>query len=170
MKLTEYKFSDKRDFIVFKSLVRAIKEEIFTTRKQSRFFVKRDLKRLIKICYDSRINHPGEKFETNICYWSEDCGGLFSCSMTKLLYLSLLICELSPKPGSALFKHYITVYDNILKSSRGGFVNYCKSTVCSYHQLFLDAFVKCGFSESTAKNKLEELYILYDAAEFNIPF
>ena len=171
MKLSEYKFVKKEDKIVFKVLMRCLKEEgrLLSSAKSATSVIgpkRYGFEEIIRRCYASRKTHGGETFLTNIYYWPSDAGGLFSSgNIMQLIYVALLINSLNvePKELGTRFKELFKGLMNVPKSAM--FTN-----LEGYSEQFFNALVKTGTPEKKAKEQIELLELLVKAAEHNIPF
>lgn len=84
MKFCDCEMQRKEDLIVFKCLLRCLKEN-----GRLQCINVRSMKDLVDLCYVSRENHT-ETFADNITYWPSDCMLEFDNYMN-IIYLSLLI-------------------------------------------------------------------------------
>lgn len=172
MRIRDYKFKRNEDKVVFKALMRCLKESkrlILSTKIVDR---KRHsspgFEEIIRKCYESRENHPGESFQTNICYWPDDCGGLLTCQFWRLLYISMIINGINLKIKE-LGTRLNELYTQICNNPKASFIT-CTSDITAFQDDIVNAFIKAGSEEEEAVNKANTIVLLSKAIEDDIPF
>jgi len=168
MKLKDKKLDKKEDYVVFKAIMRCVKETKHFNRFKNKF---RDINELINACYRSRKDHRTESFLTNIHYWPADtCMGLSAIGV--LLYSAILINGLKvAKPTDykkcALFTSFVS---SINKCFHG---DYPLSDIKDeYVPIIASAYAKCeGKNSECIKNDIEKsLLNIKNAYSEKIPF
>jgi len=166
MSLKKYDLNKKEDALVFKAFIRCLKEERKIASKS--LYGYKGFRAIIDRCYASRLNHPGEDFQTNICYWPEDSGGLFSNHITKLLYIALIIKFLKPKKIKGLGVKFKEIYSCITNGV--SVVNSSTPEILAYSQDLINAFIACGEDEENAKLKVKLIECCVLGIKNKIPF
>ena len=140
MKLKDIKLDRKEDSVIFKAILRCVKETKDFNKFRHRFS---DINELINACYKSRRDHRNETFLTNIHYWPADTGmGLSAIGI--LLYAAILINNLKVEKSTdykryALFTTFVNSVNNYF---RGAYpVNDVKD---EYIPIIASAYAKCG--------------------------
>lgn len=162
MRIRDYKFKRKEDKVVFKALMRCLKESNRLILSTNGF------EEIIRKCYASRENHPGENFQTNICYWPDDCGGLLTCTFWKLLYISMIINGINLKIKE-LGTRLNELHSQICSNPKSSFIT-CTSDITAFQDDIVNALIKSGIEEDKAINKANTIILLSRAVENDIPF
>ena len=176
MRIRDYKFKRKEDKVVFKALMRCLKESnrlFLSTKAVSRSIGKKPpsspgFEDIIRKCYASRENHPGENFQTNVYYWPDDCGGLINCQFLRLLYVAMIINGVNLKIKE-LGTRLNELHRQICSNPKGSFMT-CNCDVAAFHDDIVNAFMKAGSEEEDAVNKANTIVLLSRAIEDDIPF
>ena len=170
MRIRDYKFKRKEDNVVFKALMRCLKESnrlILSTKivgKNS----SPGFEEIVRKCYVSRESHPNENFQTNIYYWPDDCGGLLTCTFWKLLYISMIINGIDLKIKE-LGTRLNDLHSQICINPKASFIT-CTSDITAFQDDIVNAFMKAGSEEEEAVNKANTIILLRRAVENDIPF
>lgn len=172
MRIRDYKFKRKEDKVVFKALMRCLKESNRLISSTKHVGKKRHsspgFEEIISKCYASRENHPGENFQTNIYYWPDDCGGLLTCTFWRLLYISMIINGIDLKIKE-LGTRLNGLHSQICSNPKASFIT-CTSDITAFHNDIVNAFIKAGSEEEEAVNKANTIVLLSKAIEDDIPF
>ena len=172
MRIRDYKFKRKEDKVVFKALMRCLKESnrlfLSTKHVDRKRHSSPGFEEIIRKCYASRENHPGENFQTNICYWPDDCGGLLTCTFWRLLYISMIINGINLKIKE-LGKRLNELHSQICSNPKSSFIT-CTSDITAFQDDIVNALIKSGIEEDKAINKANTIILLSRAVENDIPF
>lgn len=162
MRLKGYDFQRKEDEVVFKALLRCMKEDdLFNFRR------KINIAKMVGDCYISRKEHSRESFETNISYWPGDIGA-FKYPETKLIYFSLLINNLPKTHVNQLKPKFISLLKNIFANPHNlsrvvnGNIEHFEDELCK-------TFVKCGDSEEKANMKAKAIILTLKGSKLDLP-
>ena len=172
MRINKYNFKKKEDKAVFKALMRCMKEDrnLYILNRVSGGCggARVGFEEVVRRCYVSRENHRNENFQTNIFFWPEDSGGLLKSSVTKFIYISLIINSLNCKIKE-LGTRFQELYSTICNNPKGGFYMF-GGDISAYHQCIADAFIKCGIDEELANDKANTIELLARAYKMDLPF
>jgi hypothetical protein len=165
MKLSKQKLKDKKDKVVFKALLRCIKESnniAYLGKVHGGF------SEIIRRCYISRTNHPAENFQTNVFYWPEDSGCAFESIFIKFIYSVLIINGINLKIKE-LGSRILELQTSMNSSPQNAFGKY-KGDAFAFHDEMVNAFIKCGNNDDIAIERARNIELLAEAIKFNIPF
>jgi hypothetical protein len=165
MKLSKQNLRDKRDKVVFKALLRCIKESNSMAYLGK---VHKSFSEIIRRCYDSRISHPAENFQANVFYWPEDSGCTFTAPFIKFIYSVLIINGINVKIKE-LGTRISELQSSMNSSPQNAFGNY-KVDAFAFHDEMVNAFIKCGNNDDIAIERARNIELLAEAAKLNIPF
>lgn len=174
MRLKEHKLKRKEDYIVFKCLVRAMKEDnkfiplsYKELKKRGQCVSPLSYQELIERCYISRTTHSAESFETNIFYWPQDA---ITCLTDngRLLYYMLLIKELdsfNQKRYSTIANYFISAVKSQLNKPKLNKISLKYANLIRECLNKVDVGVKCDKDEL-----LNTLNVISEGNKEGIPF